>query len=439
MSTKALERHEVVSQIKCGKLKPSQGAKHLRISTRQMRRILVRFETDGAAGLNSKRYGTKPGNAISDAIYSKIVQLVKERYQGFGPTLLCEKLKELNDIHVSTETVRQVMIKEGCWTAHRGTPIKRHPLRTRRACFGELIQIDGSPHDWFEGRSAKCTLLVFIDDATGNLTQLRFAPTETSLGYMHCLHDHILEHGAPMALYSDKHSIFRDNGSSAAQTQFGRAAEELGIELICANSPQAKGRVERVNQTLQDRLVKEMRLRGINDIETANAWLSKYIKEFNSKFGVLADDPIDAHRVWNKTKEQLLSILSHQEKRKLSKELTISYHNRCLQIEESSDGCDMRFASITVHESFNGALEVRYLGKNLVWREIAKAVKQSKVLSSKEINCHLDAVKATRKQSNLLIEYDWSDTLINDTSLQVTPKTAPNAEKARTGFAAYPS
>ena len=161
--------------------------------------------------------------------------LIGARYADFGPTLATEKLGGQHAIRLSVETVRQQMIAAGYWKPKRGATISVHPMRERRARFGEMIQIDGSPHDWFEGRGEYCTLLVFIDDATGQLTQLRFAPTETTLGYMRVLHDHILAHGVPVALYSDKHSIFRINAKEAdpeAETQFSRAARELGIELV---------------------------------------------------------------------------------------------------------------------------------------------------------------------------------------------------------------
>ena len=174
-----------------------------------------------------------------------------------------EKLLERHSITLLVESTGQLMIAVGFWKSRKGAKVCVHPMRERRACLGELIQIDGSPHDWFEGRGEYCTLLVFIDNATGQLMQLRFTPTETTLGCMHVLHDHIAAHGLPAALYSDKHSIFRINAKDAdpeAETQFSRAARELGIACIHANSPQAKGRVERANQTLQDRLVKEMRL-----------------------------------------------------------------------------------------------------------------------------------------------------------------------------------
>jgi hypothetical protein len=190
--------------------------------------------------------------------------------------LFYQKLAELHDIHLSIESTRQMMIGAGYWKSRKGGTVCAHPMRERRARFGELLQVDGSPHDWFEGRGEYCTLLVFIDDATGQLTQLRFTPTETTLGYMRVLHDHIVAHGLPAAIYSDRHSIFRINARDAdpeaeAETQFARAARELSIECIAANTPQAKGRVERANQTLQDRLVKEMRLAGINVSDPATA------------------------------------------------------------------------------------------------------------------------------------------------------------------------
>lgn len=439
MSKEALERHEVIIQVQSGKLKATEGAVRLQISPRQLRRIVRRFVEAGPAGLNSRRYGQKPGNAISEGVRAAIVGHVEERYQDFGPTLAREKLEELHGIHVSTETVRQIMISTGYWKPQRGVEIKCHPMRARRSRFGELIQIDGSPHDWFEGRSTRCTLLVFIDDATGQLTQLRFAPTETSLEYMHCLHEHILANGIPMALYSDRHSIFRDNSAAGGQTQFGRAVEELGIELICAHSPQAKGRVERVNQTLQDRLIKEMRLLGINDMEAANVWLPEYVEQFNRKFGVVATEPEDGHVEWEQDAGLLRSILSHQEERTLSKELTISYHNRCVQIECAGSGRGMRFAKIKVHEGFDGKIEIRHKGRELLWREVPKAIKQSKIIGGKEINKHLDSIRASRQQSKPAIKHPWRGTLLQGATLRATPFTTPPVVAKKTDCTAHPS
>ena len=191
--------------------------------------------------------------------------------------------------------------------------------RYRRDCLGELIQIDGSHHDWFEGRSDKCCLLVFIDDATCRLMNLRFSETESAFDYMLTTREYLNEHGKPIAFYSDKHEIFRvnqDKHKQVGQTQYGRVLKELAIELICANSSQAKGRVERANLTLQDRLVKEMRLQGIDTIEQANAWLPYFTADFNHRFAKPAQYPKDMHRPVRESKQELDDIFSWQETRK---------------------------------------------------------------------------------------------------------------------------
>ena len=214
-----------------------------------MRRLTKRYQACGLAALISKKRGCTSNRRLDAATRTTTVELIGTYYRDFGPTLAQEKLAELHNLHLSVESTRQIMIGAGYWQPRQGSTVCAHPKRARRPRFGEMIQIDGSPHDWFEWRGASCTLLVFIDDATGKLTQLRFMPTETTLGYMRVLHDHIRAHGIPAALYSDKHSIFRINAAAApaAETQFARAARELGIESIHAHSPQAKGRVERAN------------------------------------------------------------------------------------------------------------------------------------------------------------------------------------------------
>ena len=396
MNEKAVNRHEVLVLLEAGAIKQKEGARRLEVTARQMRRIVRRFRLEGVAGLLSKRSGKRPGNVISALIREQVLELAKTRYQGFGPTLLAEKLIEEQGIALSVESVRQIMTKGGQWRAERGTKVKRHPLRERRPQFGELIQIDGSAHDWFEGRSPKCTLLVFIDDATGRLTQLRFTPTETTLGYMHCLYDHIAAYGLPVAFYSDRHSVFRVNGEREGQTQWERAMDTLGIEQIYANSPQAKGRVERVNQTLQDRLIKEMRLLNISDVDAANAWLPKYIQEFNSKFAVDAANPEDAHVRWMKETGAIREILSQQSTRTLSKELTVSYEGRCLQVLCADSGRGLRKAEVTMHDHFDGILEIRREGRIFAYRELTKSKRQNKVLGAKEINSHLDGLRVAR-------------------------------------------
>ena len=264
MSQKEAGRAQVLDLLIADKISQIEAAKRMGISARQTYRLEKRYRVFGLTGLISKKRGRASNRRIEPGILAQAIALIGAHYTDFGPTLAAQKLDEQHAIRLSVETVRQQMIAVGYWKPKKGGKICNHPMRCRRACFGEMIQIDGSPHDWFEGRSAPCTLLVFIDDASSKLMQLRFMPTETTLGYMRVLHDHILLHGLPVALYSDKHSIFRINAKGAdpaAETQFSRACRELGIESIHAHSPQAKGRVERANQTLQDRLVKELHQR----------------------------------------------------------------------------------------------------------------------------------------------------------------------------------
>ena len=213
------------------------------------------------------------------------------------------------------------MIAADLWIP-RSKRLKRpYQPRYNRDCFGELIQIDGSHHDWFEGRAAKCCLLVFIDDATGKLQHLRFCESESTFDYMISTRLYVEQHGKPLAFYSDKHSVFRVNQSSKKDTkitQFGRVLSTLNIDIIFANSPQAKGRVERANRTLQDRLIKEMRLEGICSIEQANAWLPCFIEQFNQKFAKMAFNPKNLHRPIAETAEELDDIFTWREPRRVT-------------------------------------------------------------------------------------------------------------------------
>lgn len=287
--------------LKERKISQQEASERIGISTRQVRQLTKRYLAEGLAGLVSKKRSRGSSRRLGETIRTTVIELIDAHYRYFGTTLAHEKLAELHGIHLFVESIRQLMMQVGYWKAKRGGVLCTHPITKRRARFGELIQIDGSPKNWFEGRSEYCTLLDFIDDATGRLMQLHFMPTKTTLGYMQMLHDHIVVHGVPVALYSDKHNIFRINAREAdpeAETQFSRAARELGIECSHAHSPQAKGRVERANQALQDRLAKEMRLAGINDKYTANAWLPGYIECYNRRFAVkLQTRPMRTYRL----------------------------------------------------------------------------------------------------------------------------------------------
>ena len=277
-------------------------------------------------------------------------------------------------------------------------------MRPRRACLGELVQIDGSPHAWFEDRGPTCTLLVYIDDATGKLMELLFVEVETTLGYYAATRRYIDRHGLPIAFYSDKNSIFKVNAKGAlsgtGMTQFGRAMKNLGIEVICANTPQAKGRVERANLTLQDRLVKELRLKGISTIGAANAFLPEFIEDFNRRFAVQPRSNHDAHRPVLFLDDELNIIFSHQETRILSKNLTLQYNKVIYQIHTARPTYALRKAMVTVSENPQGDIVILYKGRPLDFSTFHKQQRQAEVVMTKEINDHLNRFKPNRPASD---------------------------------------
>ena len=271
------------------------------LTARQARRLLVAYKLDGAAALVSKKRG-RPGNRRKPPdVKERALALVRELYCDFGPTLAAEKLGELHDLVVSRETLRHWMRVSGLWATRKDRAPVPHQPRFRREAFGELVQIDGCEHHWFEDRGPYCSLLVYVDDATGKLMELLFVHTESAFGYFAATASYLRRHGKPVTFYSDKHSIFRVTregslGTHRGITQFGRALAELNIDIICANSPQAKGRVERMNQTLQDRLVKELRLRGIGTMDAGNAFVPEFMADFNQRFARQPRSSHDAHR-----------------------------------------------------------------------------------------------------------------------------------------------
>jgi transposase len=375
MSQPELTCLEVIQQVCRKSLKQHQAAALLSLSTRQIKRLCNAYKRVGAQALVSKRRGQPSNHRLAPQTIEKALELIQTRYHDFGPTLAHEKLREVHGLSVGLESVRQLMIRAGLWQPRRARQTVVHQLRERRARLGELVQIDDSPHDWFEGRAAKCTLLVFVDDATSRLMQLHFCEAETTFNYFATVRAYIEQHGKPLAFYSDKFSVFRVNIANALSgtglTQFGRALKELAITLICAHSPQAKGRVERANQTLQDRLVKELRLQGISSLAAANAYLPEFIKDFNSRFAVEPRSAEDAHRELA-AGEDLDRILTLCERRTLSKNLTISYQNVIYQIETKRAAYTMRGAHVEVRETSAGEIRIEYEGQALadsVYRE----------------------------------------------------------------------
>src|ERR1041384_4125834 len=386
MSQPELTRLEVIQRVKRKTLKQRQAAELLSVSVRQVKRLCKAYQATGAAGLISKRRGQPSNNRLSEQTLNKARQLLRTRYPDFGPTLATEKLS-IEGVSLSVETVRQLLIGEGLWKAKRVRRVVLHQLRERRARLGELVQIDGSPHDWFEGRAPKCTLLVFVDDATSRLMHLQFVAAETTFNYFAAVRSYLTEFGKPLAFYSDKFGVFRVNMpnplSGTGLTQFGRALKELDIALICAHSPQAKGRVERANQTLQDRLTKELRLRGICTVAAANAYLPEFIADYNQRFAVAPRSAESAHRSLAKG-EDLERVLTLCERRTLSKNLTLSYNNVIYQIKTKRAAYTMRGAHVEVRENSSGEITIEYKQRPLEYSIYSEQEqKQGKVIEAK--------------------------------------------------------
>jgi transposase len=397
MSDKEITRLEVMQRLKDKRLTQKEAARMLKISIRQIKRLYRAYKAQGAKGLISARRGKESNNHLDTLVIEQAIDLIYKNYRDFGPTLAHEKLVEVHGLKLSDESVRRLMIEEGIWKPKRAKMPSEHQMRERRACFGELVQIDGSDHAWFEDRGPKCTLLVYIDDATGQLLELWFVPDETFFAYCEASRHYFERYGKPVAFYSDKHGIFRVNqprplGTTSGLTQFGRAMEELDIQIICANTPQAKGRIERANQTLQDRLVKELRLRGISNMEAGNAYLPEFREDFNRRFAVQPRSSHDAHRPLLET-ENLDRILTHQKTGTLSKNLTVQFNHVVYQIQSNRPGYAMRKAQVTICENAKGEVTILYNKKPLSYTTYHKPVRQAEVVDTKTLDRQIKTPK----------------------------------------------
>ncbi|WP_244598691.1 ISNCY family transposase [Rhizobium tubonense] len=402
MSERELHRIEVLSEVLERRRTLASAAIVLSLSVRQVQRIVRTFCLEGAPALRHRSRGRRSNNRINDGVRELALQLVRERYADFGPTLAAEKLAE-HGFGVSRETLRKWMAEAGLWLSRKQRRTFRQP-RLRRECYGELIQIDGSDHRWFEDRGDRCTLLVFIDDATGRLMQLLFVRSESAFSYFAALELYLQAHGRPVAFYSDKHSVFRvgktDVKSGEAMTQFGRALSELSIEILCANSSQAKGRVERVNRTLQDRLVKELRLAGIGDIAAGNAFLPGFIERFNARFAI---EPIKAdnlHRPLNIAPNSLQEILCRREQRYVGQQLTFSFERQRVMLEENEVTRGLVGKYVDLYAFADGRFQVRWKGVTLPYTlfDSAQRVTHAAITESKRLGDVLAFIKERQDQ-----------------------------------------
>jgi transposase len=393
MSSKEITRLEAMQRIKDKRMTQKEAARMLKLSVRQVKRLYRAYKSKGAKGLISARRGKPSNHRLEAGVEQAALDLLKGKYPDFGPTLAHEKLTEIHKLKLSRESVRRMMIAEGLWKPKRAKKANAHQMRERRACYGELVQIDGSDYAWFEERGPKCTLLVYIDDATGRLGELLFVADETFFGYCLATRHYLERYGKPVAWYSDKHGIFRVNqprplGQTSGLTQFGRAMEELDIQILCANTPQAKGRIERVNQTLQDRLVKELRLHGISDMAAGNAYLPEFCADFNRRFAVQPRSHHDAHRPLLKT-ENLDLILTHQKTGSLSKNLTVQFQHVVYQIQSDRPDYALRSTPVTICENAQGEVTILYNNQPLSYTIFQNPVRQAEIVDSKTLDHQL--------------------------------------------------
>ena len=398
MSQREAQRLAVLQGVQEGKLSQAQAGLQMGLSSRQVKRLCRRLREDGAAGLISKRRGAPSNRRIEPAQREHFVGLVRERYADFGPELAREYLARDHSFGYSTETLRGWMIQAGLWKAKQRRAKRVHSPRERRACVGELVQIDGSHHDWFEGRTEKCCLIAFIDDATGRVLGAKFSPQETTEAYFAVLHDVVQRHGAPLALYSDRHGIFtKHDPEDPKPTQFERALLQLHIEPICAHTPQAKGRVERLFQTLQDRLCKALRLEGIGSIEPANRWLHAYLQQHNQRFAVVPREAADLHQTWRGTQEALREICALHHQRQLSAQGACRFEGKVLQIEPGQPHAPSARAMVDIVQHADGELRLSYCGLGLRHRQFAcnEHLSRSKAADAKTLDDKLKPLRQT--------------------------------------------
>lgn len=399
MSERELNRIEVLAQIDDGRLTVAAGANVLGLTRRQVYRLLKTFRTKGAASIRHKARGKKPNNQIHAAKREYALALVRENYADFGPTLAAEMLQERHGFTISRETLRKWMSEAGIWRSRKERRTFHQP-RLRREYFGELIQIDGSDHRWFEDRGPRCTLLVFIDDATSTLMQLRFVKSESTFSYFEALELYLAAHGRPVAFYSDKHTVFRVPNQAAkgghGMTQFGRALNELNIEILCANSSQAKGRVERANRTLQDRLVKEMRLAGVSDMEAGNAYLAEFTERFNAKFAKAPARNDNLHRAMNVEPDRLREIFCFCDQRYVGKQLTFSYERKRIMLQQTDLTRGLVGKYVDTFMFPDGRLEIKWKGITLpytVFDKDQQRVTHAAITENKSLSAVLAHVK----------------------------------------------
>jgi transposase len=383
MSQRELRRVEVMARVKSRALKVVDAASLVGVSYRQAKRLWKRYREEGAKGLKHRNAGRTSARAKPTRFRRRVMKLVREKYgegegEGFGPTLAAEHLASEDGLRIDAETLRRWMLSEGLWRRRR----KRKPYRQRRERrrhFGELVQMDGSFHAWLEGRGPDGCMMNMTDDATSDV-ELRLGEEETIWAAANTLRNWIEKHGVPQALYVDWKNLYKRAPTQREQlrgeepvTQFGRMCKKLGIEIIAAGSPQAKGRVERNHGTHQDRLIKKMRRKKIRTHEQANLYLQQeYLPEHNGRFRCAATEAEDYHRRAPNA-AQLQEVFRLESERILSNDWVVRYDNRLFQVQAQSRQWAPAQGKVVVCEWQDGTIEIEYRGRKLPWKEIFAA------------------------------------------------------------------
>jgi len=373
LSQKEWKKLHVIKKVLEGVLKQIEAVEILSLSDRQIRRLINRIKLEGDVGMAHKLRGKPSGRRLPKSIKEEVIKLYREKYNDFGPTLAAEKLEEIDGTCINDETLRLWLIESGDWKKVRKGRQHRQ-WRERKHYYGEMIQIDGSHHDWFEGRGPKCVLMGYIDDATGKVFG-RFYEYEGTMPAMDSFKRYARKYGIPVKAYVDRHTTYKSPAKLSVKeaiegeepmSEFERAMKELGVEVIHALSPQAKGRIERLFRTFQDRVVKEMRLKGIKTIEEANRFLEGYLPVYNKKFSVKARKEQDLHREIPRGMK-LDSILCIKTERVLRNDFTISHNGRLYQILDKTTA-----NKVQVQERINGTMVIMHDDTRLRFKEITE-------------------------------------------------------------------
>src|SRR5437762_467127 len=398
MSDGELKRLEVLRDLDQKRLTSEAAAQLLGLERRQVFRLLKAYRSEGATGLISRRRGRSSNRRKPEEVRDEALAIIRERYGDFGPTLAAEKLREVHGIALGRETLRLWLIAAGIWADRKQRRKRVHQPRHRRECVGELVQVDGCEHWWFEDRGPQCTLLVFIDDATSRLMHLQFVESESTFAYFQAARAYLEAWGKPVAFYSDKHGVFRVNHPGAlggdGMTQFGRALHALNIDIICANSSQAKGRVERAHKTLQDRLVKELRLAGAATLAAGNALLPAFTADYNARFAKPPPNKKDLHRPLH-ARDDLEDAFAWKEERTLSQALTLQYDKVMFILQPSEQAKAAIGKRVTVVDYPDGRLSIRYRGVELAYRTFDKIrqVSQAAIVENKQLGAALAFIR----------------------------------------------